>query len=138
MRGFAGPGAFDAFLAATRILVCLLPLTAETEDIVDRDTLGKLLPDAYVINVARGRHVVDDDLLAAIRDGRLAGATLDVFRDEPLPPTHPFWDEPRITITPHCSAMTQRSATLVQIADKIARLERGEPVTGVVDRARGY
>lgn len=137
-RSFAGSDQLDAFLAATRILVCLLPLTSETEDIVDRDALGKLMPDGYLINVARGRHVVDEDLLDAIRDGRLAGATLDVFREEPLPATHPFWDEPRITITPHCSAMTQRSATLVQIVDKITRLERGEPVSGVVDRERGY
>ena len=68
----------------------------------------------------------------------MAGATLDVFRDEPLPPAHPFWDEPRIAITPHCSAMTQRSETSMQIVDKIARLERGEPMTGVVDRSRGY
>ena len=127
-----------AFLARTRILVCLLPLTPDTEDIVDRTLLDGLMPDAYLINVARGRHVVDEDLLAAICDGRIAGATLDVFRDEPLPATHPFWDEPRITITPHCSALTQRSATLSQIAEKIGRLERGEVVTGVVDRERGY
>lgn len=137
-RSFAGFGELDAFLAATRILVCLLPLTSETEDIVDGAALGKLMKDAYVINVARGRHVVDADLLEAIRSGHVVGATLDVFREEPLPATHPFWDERRITITPHCSAMTQRSATLVQIADKIARLERGEPVTGIVDRRRGY
>ncbi len=137
-HSFAGFDRLDAFLAGTRILVCLLPLTSETEDIIDRDALGKLLPDGYVINVARGRHVVDDDLLGAIREGRLSGATLDVFREEPLPTAHPFWDEPRITITPHCSAMTQRSATLVQIVDKIARLERGETVTGIVDRQRGY
>ena len=136
-RSFPGDQ-LDAFLAATRILVCLLPLTSETEDIIDRDALGKLMADSYVINVARGAHVVDADLLAAIRDGHVAGATLDVFREEPLPDGHPFWDEPRITITPHCSAMTQRSATLVQIVDKIGRLERGEAVTGVVDRQRGY
>lgn len=137
-RSFAGFDRLDAFLAETRILVCLLPLTAETEDIIDRAALGKLMSDSYVINVARGRHLVDDDLLEAIRNGHVSGATLDVFREEPLPAGHPFWDEPRITITPHCSAMTQRSATLVQIVDKITRLERGEPVSGVVDRERGY
>ncbi len=137
-RSHAGVDQLDAFLRATRILVCLLPLTSETEDIVDADALGKLMPGAYVVNVARGRHVVDADLLAAIGDGHVSGATLDVFREEPLPASHPFWDEPRITITPHCSAMTQRSATLVQIVDKITKLERGEPVTGVVDRERGY
>lgn len=135
---FAGPDALDAFLARTRILVCLLPLTADTEDFIDHDLLAKLMPEGYLINVGRGRHLVDDDLLAAIAEGRLAGATLDVFRREPLPADHPFWQEPRITITPHCSAMTQRAATLAQIADKIGRLERGEPITGVVDRSRGY
>ena len=137
-RSYPGLETLPAFLAATRVLVCLLPLTAETEDIIDRQALDRLMPDAYVINVARGRHLVADDLLDAIRDGKVAGATLDVFREEPLPSAHPFWDEPRITITPHCSAMTQRSATLRQIADKIARLERDEPVSGIVDRQRGY
>jgi glyoxylate/hydroxypyruvate reductase A len=138
MRCYGGHAEFDAFLARTRILVCLLPLTPHTQDLVDRTVLDKLLPDAYLINVARGQHVVDEDLLAAIRDGRLAGATLDVFREEPLPASHPFWSEPRITITPHCSALTQRSATLAQIAEKIERLERGQAVSGVVDRVRGY
>ena len=137
LRCHAGRDELDAFLAATRILVCLLPLTSDTENLIDRTVLDRLLPGGYLINVARGGHVVDDDLLAAIRDGRLAGATLDVFRTEPLPADHPFWDEPRIAITPHCSALTQRKATLSQIATKIERLERGEPVTGVVDRARG-
>ncbi len=138
VRCFAGAQQLDSFLAATRILVCVLPLTPDTENIVNRDTLGKLMPDAYVINVARGRHLVDHDLLAAIAEGRIVAATLDVFREEPLPADHPFWKEPRITITPHCSALTQRKATLAQIAEKIGRLERGEPVGGVVDRERGY
>ena len=133
-----GADELDAFLAATRILVCLLPLTPDTEDLIDRSLLDRLMPDAYLINVARGRHVVDADLIDALHGGRLAGATLDVFRDEPLPPSHPFWNEPRITITPHCSALTQREATLSQIAEKIGRLQRGEPIGGVVDRARGY
>ena len=138
MQCFAGEVQLDAFLAATRILVCVLPLTPDTENILNRDAFGKLMRDAYVINVARGRHLVDDDLLAAIAEGRIAAATLDVFREEPLPPGHPFWKEPRITITPHCSALTQRKATLAQIAEKIIKLERGEPISGAVDRTRGY
>jgi glyoxylate/hydroxypyruvate reductase A len=133
-----GADELDAFAARTRILVCLLPLTPATENLLDRALFERLLPDAYVINVARGRHLVDDDLLAAIASGRVRAATLDVFREEPLPAGHPFWQEPRITITPHCSALTQRDATLAQIAAKIRRLERGEPVSGVVDRTRGY
>jgi glyoxylate/hydroxypyruvate reductase A len=138
VRSFGGAEALDAFLAATRILVCLLPLTPDTENLLDARLLAKLMPDAYLINVARGRHLVDADLLAAIASGRIAGATLDVFREEPLPSTHPFWAEPRITITPHCSAATQRSATIDQIVAKIARLEAGEPISGIVDRGRGY
>ncbi len=138
IASFGGKEQLDAFLAATRILVCLLPLTPETENILDRRAFDRLMPDAYLINVARGGHLVDDDLLAAIADGRIAGATLDVFREEPLPAAHPFWSESRIAITPHCSALTQRKATLAQIAGKIGQLERGEAVTGVVDRSRGY
>jgi glyoxylate/hydroxypyruvate reductase A len=138
LRCYGGQDELAAFLAATRILVCLLPLTPDTEDIIDHALLDRLMPDAYLINVARGHHVVDADLLAAIADGKIIGATLDVFREEPLPASHPFWQEPRITITPHCSALTQRKETLKQIAAKIRQFERGETVSGIVDRARGY
>ncbi len=135
---FSGEKGFNDFLAATRILVCLLPLTADTRDIINRDTLGRLKPGGYVINVARGAHVVDEDLLAAIDSGHLAGAALDVFRTEPLPAGHPFWKRPEITVTPHTSARTLREESIAQIAGKIAALHRGEPIAGVVDRNRGY
>jgi glyoxylate/hydroxypyruvate reductase len=138
VRCYAGPEQFDAFLQATRVLVCLLPLTAETEKIMNRDTLSRLMPDGYVINVARGAHLVDDDLIALLDSGRLAGATLDVFRTEPLPTGHPFWTHPKITVTPHTSARTLRDESIAQIAGKIRALERGEPIAGVVDRQRGY
>ena len=135
---FAGDGEFDAFLAASRILVCLLPLTAQTEDILNRKTLGRLQPGGFLINVARGAHLVEDDLLALLDSGQLAGATLDVLRQEPPAPDHPFWRHPKITLTPHTSARTERDASVAQIAGKIRALERGEPVAGVVDRVRGY
>lgn len=138
MRAFAGASQLDAFLATTRILVCVLPLTSATDNILNRETLGKLKPGACVINVARGSHLVDEDLLELMAEGHIAAATLDVFREEPLPAGHRFWKEPRITITPHCSALTQRKATLAQIAAKIEKLEHGEPVGGVVNRERGY
>ena len=96
------------------------------------------MPNAYLINVARGGHLVDDDLLDLLDSGRLAGATLDVFREEPLPASHRFWRHPNIVLTPHCSALTQRDKTLAQIAQKIEALERGEAVAGVVQRERGY
>jgi glyoxylate/hydroxypyruvate reductase A len=135
---FAGAAQFDAFLAGTRVLVNLLPLTPDTENIMDRATLGRLLPGGYVINVARGAHLVDADLLALIDSGHLAGAALDVFRTEPLPPEHPFWRHPKITVTPHTSARTLRDESIAQIAAKIRAFERGEPVAGVVDLQRGY
>lgn len=138
ITGFTGWDQLPAFLAASRVLVCLLPLTAETENILNREHLQQLQPGGYVINVARGRHLVDEDLLALLDSGHLAGATLDVFRQEPLPPTHPFWAHPRISVTPHTSARTLRDETLSQITGKILQLERGEPITGVVDRHRGY
>jgi glyoxylate/hydroxypyruvate reductase A len=135
---FAGPDQLDTFLAGTRMLVCLLPLTPDTADILNRRTLGRLLPGAYLINVARGAHLVDDDLLALLDSGHMAGATLDVFRTEPLPPDHPFWSDARITLTPHTSARTLRQLTVAQIVGKLSALQRGEPVAGVVDRHRGY
>lgn len=134
----AGEDGLDAFLAASRVLVCILPLTAETRGILNRVTLEKLPRGAYLVNVARGGHLVEEDLLALVQSGHIAGATLDVFREEPLPPAHPFWQEPRITITPHAAAVTLRGDSVRQIAGKIAQLERGEPIAGVVDPLKGY
>lgn len=138
VRCFAGEAQFDSFLAATRILVCLLPLTAETDGIMNAKTLARLQPGGYVINVARGAHLVEEDLVPLVDSGHLAGATLDVFRTEPLPPEHPFWRHPKITVTPHTAARTLREETIAQIAAKIRAMARGEPIAGVVDRIRGY
>ena len=138
VRCFAGPGQLGDFLRASRLLVNLMPLTAETENILCRDTLSLLQPGGYVINVARGRHLVDEDLIALIDSGHLAGATLDVFRTEPLPVDHPFWRHPKITVTPHTSARTLREESIAQITGKIRALQRGEPIRGVVDVHRGY
>jgi len=138
MRSFAGDAQFDEFLSGTRVLVCLLPLTPETEGIVNRRTLAKLPSQSYVINVARGAHLVEEDLIELLDSGHLAGATLDVFRTEPLPEGHPFWKHPKVTVTPHTSARTLRDESVAQITGKILALERGEPIAGVVDRNRGY
>ena len=138
VRAFSGAEQFNDFLAASRVLVNLLPLTPETADVINADTLARLQPGAYIINVARGAHLVEDDLLAAIERGHVAGATLDVFRTEPLPAGHPFWNHPRITITPHTSARTLRDESIAQIARKMAALQRGDTVAGVVDAGRGY
>jgi glyoxylate/hydroxypyruvate reductase len=138
VRCFAGQEQFDEFLAATRILVCLLPLTPDTEDIMNSRSLSRLKPGGYVINVARGAHLVDADLIALLDSGHLAGAALDVFRTEPLPAEHPFWQHPKIAVTPHMSARTLRDESIAQISGKIRAFERGEPVAGVVDAKRGY
>jgi glyoxylate/hydroxypyruvate reductase A len=138
VRVFCGSEQFNDFLANTRILVNMLPLTPDTRDIMNRDALSRLQPAGYVINVARGAHLVDEDLLALIDSGHLAGATLDVFRTEPLPADHPFWRHPKVIVTPHASARTLRSESIAQITGKIVSFERGEPVSGVVDAVRGY
>jgi glyoxylate/hydroxypyruvate reductase len=138
VRCYAGQEQFGEFLARTRILVCLLPLTPETNGIMNAKHLSQLMPGGYVINVARGAHLVDDDLLMLLDSGQLAGAALDVFRVEPLPAEHPFWRHPRITVTPHTSARTLRDESVAQIAGKILAMERGEPIAGVVDVKRGY
>ena len=138
VRGFSGREGFNDFLAASRVLVNLLPLTPDTQDILRRETLSRLQPGGCVINVARGAHLVDEDLLALLDEGHLAGATLDVFRTEPLPAGHPFWTHPSIAVTPHTSARTLRDESIAQIAGKIRALEQGEPIAGIVDPVRGY
>lgn len=135
---FHGEEGLDAFLNQTKVLVLILPLTKETENLMDKTKLAKLKQGAYIVNVARGAHIVEEDLLSLIQQGHIAGATLDVFREEPLPPAHPFWSEKRIHITPHISALTVRDESAKQIAHKIAALQRGESVVGVVDQIKGY
>ena len=138
VRTFAGAAELPDFLARSQALVCLLPSTPDTRGLLDRTRLRQLPRGAHLVNIARGDIVVDADLVEALDDGHLASATLDVFHKEPLPPAHPFWHHPRITVTPHVSAVTLVDDSAAQIAAKIRRLERGLPVTGVVDRDRGY
>ncbi len=138
VRGFVGPQELDDFLAATRMLVCLLPLTPDTRNMLNLATLSRLPRGAILINVARGALLVEDDLLVLLDRGHLAGATLDVFQTEPLAPGHAFWTHPLVHVTPHVSAQTLESESLSQIAGKILALERGEPVAGIVDLLRGY
>jgi glyoxylate/hydroxypyruvate reductase len=134
----AGAAQLPEFLGRCRVLVNLLPLTPDTENILDRRNLSRLQPGGYLINVARGSHLVEQDLMQLIDEGHLAGAALDVFRTEPLPAGHPFWRHPKITVTPHTSARTLRDESIAQIAREIRALEAGEPIAGVVDRMKGY
>ena len=135
---YAGDARLDAFLDDLEFLVCVLPATPATEGILNRAALSRLADGAHVVNIGRGTALVDEDLVALVASGKLGGATLDVFREEPLPADHPFWRCPDIAVTPHISGLTVPGAAIIQIADKIMRLERGEPVSGVVALERGY
>jgi glyoxylate/hydroxypyruvate reductase A len=133
-----GADQFQAFMHATRVLAILAPLTAETQDKFDLEALRMLPAGAYVINIARGGLIVDEALLELLDSGHLAGAALDVFRKEPLPAEHRYWNHPKVRITPHVAAITPIGPASKQIIEKIQRLARNEPVTGIIDRARGY
>jgi glyoxylate/hydroxypyruvate reductase A len=138
LLGYAGSTGLSALLDRSEILVCLLPLTAETEGILNASTFAMLPKGAALINAARGGHLVEEDLLAALASGRLSAAVLDVFRDEPLPADHPFWHHPRIVVTPHVAAATHPPTAAPIILDNIHRLEAGLPLLNQVDPARGY
>jgi glyoxylate/hydroxypyruvate reductase A len=138
IESFAGDDERDAFLARTDILVCVLPLTPQTRGILNRKTLSLLPRNAFVVNVARGEHLIEADLIAAIDDGHIAGAALAVFETEPLPESSPLWSHPRVSITPHVAALSEARASANNVVDSIARHRRGEPLVNVVDFSRGY
>jgi glyoxylate/hydroxypyruvate reductase A len=138
VKSFAGGEEMDAFLARTDILCCLLPLTPETTDLIDAKMLAKLPKGAFVVNSGRGAQLVEDDLLAALDRGHIAGAALDVFRVEPLPEGHPFWTHSKVQVWPHVSAQTNADSAADQIAENIRRLRAGEDLLNTVGRDRGY
>jgi glyoxylate/hydroxypyruvate reductase A len=140
---FHGARGLDRFLARTEILICLLPLTEATRGILDRRLLAKLKRDgaaggAFLINAGRGGLQVDPDILAALDDGTLSGATLDVFPQEPLPPESRLWTHPKVTVTPHNAGDVLPAFLARDVMAQIGRLERGEPLLHAVDRERGY
>lgn len=138
IESYVGEDGLAPFLERTDILICTLPLTPSTEGILSRRVFEQLPQGAYLINVARGEHLVEADLLSALERGRLSGACLDVFREEPLPDSHPFWTHPRITVTPHISSLTYPAAVAPQLVENYRRLESGQPLKHVVDPGRGY
>lgn len=135
---FAGAAELPAFLQRCDILVCLLPLTEETDGILNADTFARLPRGACLINVGRGEHLVEADLLAALDSGQLDSATLDVFRTEPLPADSPLWTHPRVVVTPHVASMTIPQTAAEAVARAIRTLERGGTPPGTVDLSRGY
>lgn len=138
VEGFHGAEGLAPFLARTEILVCLLPLTAETRGILDRDLFRCLPRGAYLINAGRGGHQVEADILQSLDDGQLAGATLDVFATEPLPAASPFWTHPKVTVTPHNASVTNPRSAVRHVVESIRRVRAGEPLRNVVDPAVGY
>ena len=138
VESFAGQDRLGAFLARSDVLICVLPLTPQTRHILNKDTFAALPQGAFVINVARGGHLKEDDLLAAIDSGHLSGAALDVFEIEPLPKESPLWHHPRISVTPHVAAISDPRAMAKVAVDGIAAFESGRPLENVVDFARGY
>ena len=138
VRTFHGESGLVPFLAEADILVCLLPLTPATRGILNAKTFAQLPKGAAVINCARGGHLIEEDLIAALDSGHLAGATLDVFQTEPLPEASPLWAHPKIVVTPHVAAMTDPASFMRHVADTIHRMDRGLPPENLVDFDRGY
>lgn len=138
IESFAGGDGLRECLSGAQILVCLLPLTDDTRGILNAATFAPLARGAILIHAARGAHLVEADLLAALHSGRLARAVLDVFATEPLPADHPFWRHPQVTVTPHVAAITRPGTGAADIVENYRRAMAGEPLINQVNRAKGY
>ncbi|MBO4148483.1 glyoxylate/hydroxypyruvate reductase GhrA [Enterobacter ludwigii] len=138
VKSFAGTDELPDFLNGTRVLINLLPNTAETVGIINEALLNLLADESYLMNLARGVHLVEPDLLKALDSGKLKGAMLDVYSREPLPAESPLWAHPRVAMTPHVAAVTRPAEAVAYISHTISEMEKGNAVTGQVDRQRGY
>ena len=138
VQTFHGADGLMAMAAQTDILICLLPLTPETRGVLNAKLLSALPRGAYVINGARGGHMVEEDMLAALDSGHLAGAALDVFEPEPLPPESPFWSHPKVFLTPHAASITIPSSVAPQVVENIHNMRAGRPLINLVDFSLGY
>ncbi len=135
---YQGPSGLNSLLHTTDILICALPLTPVTKGILNKDTLALLPKNAYLINLARGEHVIETELLQLIEEGHISGAFLDVFQTEPLPKSHPFWNHSNITVTPHLAGLTIADSAANQVAENIDRITMGKCPLNQVDPAQGY
>lgn len=138
VESFSGEDEMEAFLEKSEILVNLLPLTPETENILNKGLFEKLPKGAYVINVARGEHLVELDLIDMLDQDYLSGAAMDVFWQEPLPDDHPFWEHPKVFITPHIASVTHPNYVVPQIVENYERMMEEEPLKNVVEQEKGY
>lgn len=138
VTSYYGDDQLDEFLSQTEILICLLPLSDETRGILNKDTLEKLPKGAYVINVARGPHIIDQDLITLIDNNHISGAALDVFHKEPLPKDHQFWAHPKIAVTPHVAGVTIPETAIPVLKRTIEEIENGQTPAGYVDPGKGY
>ncbi|MGB3774722.1 MAG: NAD(P)-dependent oxidoreductase, partial [Leeuwenhoekiella sp.] len=138
LESYAGDKELDSFLATAEILVCLLPLTEKTKDILNDTLFNKLPENAYLINVARGGHLVDNDLIKVLKEGHLSGAALDVFHTEPLPENSPLWKNEKILITPHTASKSDPASIAHQIVENYKRLEKGEELKNTISRDKNY
>ena len=138
VKCFSGSEGLEPFLNNTQILICLLPLTSETEGILNLEVFKTLKNPAWIINVARGGHLVDEDLIYALDSNFLQGAWLDVFTEEPLPQKHPFWNRKNIIITPHIASITPPAEAVPQIIDNYKRALSGMKLLHPVNREKGY
>lgn len=138
VKSFHGAKQLPKFLGQTEILVCLLPLTTETENILNKETFALLPKGASFVNAGRGEQVVDADLLAALDSGHMSHATLDVFRKEPLPADHPYWSNPKVTVTPHVASYTDPRTVVSQVVENMRLARAGQPLLNTVDIKLGY
>ena len=138
VKSYIGEKELNKFLSTAEILVCLLPLTEETKGILNKALFFELPDGAYLINVARGGHLNETDLLEALHSGKLSGASLDVFDQEPLPKNHPFWKEPNLFITPHVASVSSPESIVPQVVENYNRLQEGKELLNTVSRKRGY
>jgi len=138
IQTFSGASQLTDFLETTEILVCLLPLTEDTSGILNAKLFTRLPKGAYIINVARGGHVVDADLIQYIDSGHLAGACLDVFHNEPLAKNHPFWEHDKIHMTPHCASVSDTDSVVPQIVENFRCLQNRQSLINLVSPEKGY